>query len=451
VAAAAGAALGCAARSRRAAPLRWRCGAACGACCCGALLLRRRLLAGACWAGGAAWNGDGPGLKPPDSPPAAALRLRAASAGADPAAASRLRPGAGGLLLVACCCSLPPAGLIRRRALAARTRRPRAAHPTGTVSSSATLISRSVPATGLGISVSTLSVETSSSGSSTATVSPTALSHRVTVPSETLSPSAGMETGRARLLPPDCWPPCSEPCLWPPDCWLPRTLLGPLVLLALLQRLRLALALLGLVALGLELLLDLRLRLHRRLLALLSLLSLLLRGGRCGLLLAALLLRLLVARAVRAAVTDHCELGTDLDRLVLGHHDALEYTGGGRRDLGVDLVGRDLEQRLVDGDLVTLLLEPAGDSAFRDALTERRHGHGERHLRGVPLVERDADAGAAGTVVGEFVSRRCVGGRSAVRVQRLAGEREVRLADGLGLRRVGVDELRTSAGSASQL
>ena len=57
------------------------------------------------------------------------------------------------------------------------------------------MISSRVPATGDGISVSTLSVDTSSSGSSTATGSPTCLSQRVTVPSVTLSPSAGMVTG----------------------------------------------------------------------------------------------------------------------------------------------------------------------------------------------------------------------------------------------------------------
>ena len=66
--------------------------------------------------------------------------------------------------------------------------------PTGTVSSSATRISWSVPATGDGISVSTLSVDTSSNGSSTATESPTFFSQRVTVPSVTDSPRAGMVT-----------------------------------------------------------------------------------------------------------------------------------------------------------------------------------------------------------------------------------------------------------------
>src|SRR5689334_2735766 len=52
----------------------------------------------------------------------------------------------------------------------------------------------STPAAGDGISVSTLSVDTSSSGSSASTRSPSCLSHRVTVPSVTLSPSRGMVT-----------------------------------------------------------------------------------------------------------------------------------------------------------------------------------------------------------------------------------------------------------------
>ena len=63
--------------------------------------------------------------------------------------------------------------------------------PTGTVSPSLALISVTVPATGDGTSVSTLSVETSNNGSSAATVSPTFLNHRVIVPSVTVSPSCG--------------------------------------------------------------------------------------------------------------------------------------------------------------------------------------------------------------------------------------------------------------------
>ncbi|MEY3076834.1 MAG: hypothetical protein RLZZ131_960, partial [Actinomycetota bacterium] len=66
--------------------------------------------------------------------------------------------------------------------------------PTGTVWSTATSIEIKVPATGEGISVSTLSVETSNSGSSTATESPTDFNQRVTVPSVTDSPRAGIDT-----------------------------------------------------------------------------------------------------------------------------------------------------------------------------------------------------------------------------------------------------------------
>ena len=69
--------------------------------------------------------------------------------------------------------------------------------PTSTVSSSSARISTRVPATGDGISVSTLSVETSRSGSSTSTVSPTDFSHWVMVPSVTDSPSSGIATSVA--------------------------------------------------------------------------------------------------------------------------------------------------------------------------------------------------------------------------------------------------------------
>jgi hypothetical protein len=66
--------------------------------------------------------------------------------------------------------------------------------PTATVSSSSTEMPRRMPDAGEGISVSTLSVDTSRSGSSTSTRSPSFFSQRVTVPSVTLSPSCGMDT-----------------------------------------------------------------------------------------------------------------------------------------------------------------------------------------------------------------------------------------------------------------
>ena len=63
--------------------------------------------------------------------------------------------------------------------------------PTGTVSPACTRISRITPSYGLGISESTLSVDTSNSGSSNATASPTFLSQLPTVPSVTVSPELG--------------------------------------------------------------------------------------------------------------------------------------------------------------------------------------------------------------------------------------------------------------------
>ncbi len=64
--------------------------------------------------------------------------------------------------------------------------------PTSTVWPSGTRISVSTPAKGEGTSESTLSVETSNNGSSRATLSPIFFSHRVIVPSVTVSPSCGM-------------------------------------------------------------------------------------------------------------------------------------------------------------------------------------------------------------------------------------------------------------------
>ena len=74
--------------------------------------------------------------------------------------------------------------------------------PTATVESTATTIFCKIPATGDGISVSTLSVETSRSGSSTATMSPSFFNQRVTVPSVTDSPSAGIVTEKVILFSP---------------------------------------------------------------------------------------------------------------------------------------------------------------------------------------------------------------------------------------------------------
>ena len=74
--------------------------------------------------------------------------------------------------------------------------------PTWAVSPSGTMISRRTPLNGLGISESTLSVDTSSRGSSKSTRSPTATSHLVTVPVVTVSPSFGiLKTSAMAVVP----------------------------------------------------------------------------------------------------------------------------------------------------------------------------------------------------------------------------------------------------------
>ena len=75
-----------------------------------------------------------------------------------------------------------------------RARSPRASVPTSTVSPSWTRICCTTPEAGLGTSVSTLSVEISSSDSSASIGSPSAFSHFVIVPSETETPIWGITT-----------------------------------------------------------------------------------------------------------------------------------------------------------------------------------------------------------------------------------------------------------------
>src|SRR5262249_34200464 len=72
--------------------------------------------------------------------------------------------------------------------------------PTATVSPSGTRISLTTPDVGDGTSESTLSVETSNSGSSAWICSPTCLNHLVIVPSVTVSPSWGIVTSTQQVL-----------------------------------------------------------------------------------------------------------------------------------------------------------------------------------------------------------------------------------------------------------
>ena len=74
-----------------------------------------------------------------------------------------------------------------------------------------------------------------------------------------------------------------------------------------------------------------------------------------------------------AARVDDRDARVDGDGLAFGHEDLDDGAGGGRGHLGVDLVGRDLDDGLVGGDLLADLLDPARDGALRDAHAHLGH------------------------------------------------------------------------------
>ena len=89
-----------------------------------------------------------------------------------------------------------------------------------------------------------------------------------------------------------------------------------------------------------------------------------------------------LGRSGGAVLADDDEHRPDRDDLAFLDEDLRDLAGGGRRDLDGRLVGLDLDERLVLGDLVALGDEPAGDLAFGQALAEVgklelvRHGGG---------------------------------------------------------------------------
>ncbi len=72
---------------------------------------------------------------------------------------------------------------------------------------------------------------------------------------------------------------------------------------------------------------------------------------------------------------DHRDLGVVRDRGALLGEDLLEHARERRRHLGVDLVGDDLDERLVLRDRVAGLLQPLADRPLGHALAELGHRH----------------------------------------------------------------------------
>ena len=101
--------------------------------------------------------------------------------------------------------------------------------------------------------------------------------------------------------------------------------------------------------------------------------------------------------ALGAVVADHDEHRPDRDDLALRDEDPRHLAGGRRRDLDRRLVGLDLDERVVLGDLLALGDEPARDLALGQALAEVgqlelvRHGGGFYREAGRPRHRRRHD------------------------------------------------------------
>ena len=74
-----------------------------------------------------------------------------------------------------------------------------------------------------------------------------------------------------------------------------------------------------------------------------------------------------------ARVADGRDDAVDGDGFPFLDLDLRQDAGRRRRDLGIDLVGRDLEQRLVTVDRITDFLDPSNDGAFGDRLPHLGH------------------------------------------------------------------------------
>ena len=148
--------------------------------------------------------------------------------------------------------------------------------------------------------------------------------------------------------------------------------------------------------------------------------------------------------AATAGPTDDREVGADRHRVVLLDEDRGQRAGHGGGDLGVDLVGRDLEEGLVDGDLVALLLQPPGDGALGHGLAEGRHLHGGA-VAGPDRASPDAvGAGCGGRLLlllGLGLRRSACG----LRLGRLLATLVAGLRDGVAVGLVGHLVARTGA------
>src|SRR5581483_11442168 len=74
-----------------------------------------------------------------------------------------------------------------------------------------------------------------------------------------------------------------------------------------------------------------------------------------------------------------CDNRVYLDSIALSNLDFLKNARGGRGDLGVNFVGRDLEKRFVALNLVTGLFQLLGNGSFEDRFAHLGHDYVSWH------------------------------------------------------------------------
>ena len=87
--------------------------------------------------------------------------------------------------------------------------------------------------------------------------------------------------------------------------------------------------------------------------------------------------------------------------LALFDIDCHQHAGSGRRDFRIDLVGGNLEERLVTIDRIADLLDPSDDGAFGDRLAHLGHHDGCRHKKPTLLGSWDLGLGTWDLGLGE--------------------------------------------------
>ena len=78
------------------------------------------------------------------------------------------------------------------------------------------------------------------------------------------------------------------------------------------------------------------------------------------------------SRSSGTSATNTSQNRADLDRLTLGHNDLGDHTRNRRRHLRIDLVSRNLKQRLILSNRVTDLLKPTGNRPLGNRLAKQR-------------------------------------------------------------------------------